>query len=303
MSKKISDTHARTEATTRLRETNPEKFAQLQAKCMDTFEKQMQKTVESVQTARFRFIGEWWNYWYYELWRIDPTSNRKSGFPSIQDALDTYGMNKKSFYNYVNEATAILNAVHDGAIPDDAIFNGELAIWAYNASKQAKLSSSHGEIKLLPLLTETEDGEAPRLPSIVGDNLRQYYIDKKIAREAKRAKRVEEKAEVSARSEGSIRNALNKLEEGAEGMRLIWKQRGSLKAAEKKELEYLYRMIVLIKGADDYDVTSALDHGLKFISYKHALKHASTNGNDALKKTNRFAYEALGLKEVDDGEG
>lgn len=277
-----------------LRTRNEAKYQAVQARCMESFTRQLDAVRESVQTARFRWSGEWWNYWFYELWRIDPAGRGTAGgFASMQAALDHYDMKKQTFYDYRNEATSILRAVHGDELPEGVTFTGEVAKWAYRASKEARLIEHSGDLKLLEAPPSSKTGEAPELPEDIRKSLRSYYMDKRQAKEQAKADKAKSKRAVPKLKRGSASQGLKLLNEGLQGMLLVWKNRDALTPSQKKEYDYILRMFDLYAAADAYDPKDKSDRSTEDFTYAQAIKISEAVGVEALREKNRFAYAAL----------
>jgi hypothetical protein len=288
------------EAPCELARTNPERYRAMQYRCMDTFTKQQDAIRETAQTARFRFAGEWWNYWFYELWRIDPagtTGAEKKGFRSQKEALEHYSMPETTFKRYRNEANAILRAVHGGVIPGDCVFTAKIATWAYQASREARLIESRGDLRLLSAgpgqQSDNDESTDTDIPEEIQRNLFRYYETNQAEIAARKAK--SKKASKDKPKRHSIDDALGKMNEALVGMRLIWQGRKNMTDRQKNELHYILRMIELYDGAPAFDAEKKSDREMKDLTFSQAFKVAEDPelGADALLKANRFAYSII----------
>lgn len=283
------------EAPCELARTDPERYRAMQHRCMATFTKQQDAIRETAQTARFRFVGEWWNYWFYELWRIDPagtTGAEKKGFRSMKEALEHYSMPETTFRRYRNEAESILRAVHGGVIPGDCVFTAKIATWAYQAHRDARAIESRGDLRLLPAAQgqhNDRDGNV-EIPDEIQRNLFRYYETNQAEIAARKAK--SKKASKDKPKRHSIDDALGKMNEALVGMRLIWQGRKNMTDRQKNELKYILRMIELYNDAPAYDAGKKSDREMKDVTFAQAFKIAENPdlGADALLQANRFAH-------------
>lgn len=285
------------EAPCELARTDPDRYRSMQHRCMETFTKQQDAIRETAQTARFRFAGEWWNYWFYELWRIDPAGTTGAvwtGFRSMKEALEHYSMPETTFKRYRNEASAILRAVHGGVIPGDCVFTAKIATWAYQAMHEARVIESRGDLRLLHAGPEKKtDGDDSEIPDEIQRNLYRYYETNQAEIAARKAK--SKKANKDKPKRHSIDDALGKMNEALVGMHLIWKGRKGMTDRQKNELRYILRMIELYESAPAYDAEKKADREMKDVTFAQAFKIAEDPdlGADALLKANRFAYNII----------
>lgn len=286
------------EAPCELARTDPDRYRSMQHRCMETFSKQQEVIRETAQTARFRFAGEWWNYWFYELWRIDPsgtTGAERKGFRSMKEALEHYSMPETTFKRYRNEASAILRAVHGGVIPGDCIFTAKIATWAYQANREARQIESRGDLRLLPAGPEKKTGgdDDGEIPDEIQRNLYRYYESNQAEIAARKAK--SNKASKDKPKRHSIDGALGKMNEALVGMRLIWKDRKNMTDRQKNELRYILQMIEIYNSAPAYDAEKPADREMKDVTFAQAFKIAEDPdlGAHALLTANRFAYHII----------